>query len=82
MVNTLRGDREDKSVNIAKNELGLKRSATFPSGDLETNLRASIRFLARKGFGTSGQAVGKNPDKTFDGKPNSIGYAYHEDDEA
>lgn len=61
------GDRNDKSVDKAKNELGLEKTKDFPSGDVKTNIEAGIRFLARKGFGGSGQAVGKNPAKKFDG---------------
>ena len=48
-----------------KAELGLRKPSALNSGDLYTNLWASIRYLARKGFSRSGKAP--KPDATFDG---------------
>lgn len=50
----------------AKAELGLKKPETRNEGTLEENLRAGIRYLARKGFGLSGRAVARRPEAYFD----------------
>lgn len=51
----------------AKLALGLAKPTKRNEGTAEGNVRAAIKFLARKGFGRSGQAVGKRPDGFFDG---------------
>ncbi len=50
-----------------KLDLGLAKPATRNEGTAETNVRAAIKFLARKGFGKSGQPVGRRPTGFFDG---------------
>lgn len=50
----------------AKAELGLKKPEARNEGTLEENLRAGIRYLARKGFGLSGRAVAHRPEAYFD----------------
>lgn len=50
----------------AKAELGLKKPEARNEGTLEDNLRAGIRYLARKGFGLSGRAIAHRPDAYFD----------------
>lgn len=50
----------------AKAELGLLKPEARNEGTLEENLRAGIRYLARKGFGVSGRAVAHRPDAYFD----------------
>ena len=47
--------------------LGLKKPVRRNEGTAEANVRAAIKFLARKGFGKSGQAAGKRPEGFFDG---------------
>ena len=49
-----------------KAELGLKEPRSRNEGTLEQNLRAGIKFLARKGFGVSGRAIAHRPDAYFD----------------
>ncbi len=56
------GDWDD-----AKTELGLKKPAKRNEGSLETNVRAAIMFLSRKGFGVSGRAARVRPAGFFDG---------------
>ncbi|MCQ8895148.1 hypothetical protein NQT62_01690 [Limnobacter humi] len=56
------GDWNDKKL-----ELGLKKPLIRNEGDLETNLKAGIALLCRKGFGKSGQSPSNRPDATFDG---------------
>lgn len=51
----------------SKADLGLKRSDKPNSGTLEGNLKATIRFLARKGFGRSGRAPKGRKGAFFDG---------------
>lgn len=53
----------------AKLGLGLKKPEKRNEGTAETNVRAAIKFLARKGFGKSGQATKKRPEGFFDGWP-------------
>ncbi len=50
----------------AKADLGLKKPERRNEGSLEGNLRAGIDYLARKGFGASGQAVSRRPGAYFD----------------
>ncbi len=50
-----------------KDDLGLTRPVRPNEGDLRTNVRAAIVYLARKGFGRSGQPPRNNPSGTFDG---------------
>lgn len=50
----------------AKAELGLRKPTARNEGTLEENLRAGIRYLARKGFGLSGRAVAHRPEAYFD----------------
>ena len=50
-----------------KLDLGLAKPSKRNEGTAETNVRAAIKFLARKGFGRSGQPVGKRPTGFFDG---------------
>lgn len=51
----------------SKADLGLKKPVKPNSGTLEGNLKATIRFLARKGFGRSGQAPKGRKQAFFDG---------------
>lgn len=55
-----------------KSELGLTQATVRNTGTVEANLWAAIRFMARKGFGQSGQPVGNRPDGTFDGWETAI----------
>ncbi len=48
------------------------KKAMYPTGQLETNLIAGIRWLARKGFGSSGQPMRRRPTGTFDGWKKAI----------
>lgn len=50
-----------------KSSLGLTEPTARNEGDLETNIRAAIGWLARKGFGRSGQPPENRPTGTFDG---------------
>ncbi len=50
----------------AKASIGLKRPSRRNEGTAEQNIKAAIRFLARKGFGMSGQPAAKRPSGTFD----------------
>lgn len=52
--------------NEAKLDLGLVKPSARNEGTLEQNLRAGIRYLARKGFGSSGQPLSRRPDGYFD----------------
>ncbi len=64
--------RDPLQVNVpgdwsnAKAELGLRKPEARNEGTLEGNLRAGIRYLARKGFGVSGRALIYRPDAYFD----------------
>ena len=65
-------DVDPQQVNVpgdwseAKAALGLKKPAKRNEGTVEGNIKAAIRFLARKGFGVSGQPAAKRPTGTFD----------------
>ena len=50
-----------------KSLLGLKKPTRRNEGTAEQNVRAAIKFLARKGFGISGQPAANRPTGTFDG---------------
>lgn len=50
----------------AKAALGLKKPSRRNEGTAEQNVKAAIRFLARKGFGVSGQPASRRPSGTFD----------------
>ncbi|HEY1059352.1 MAG TPA: hypothetical protein VGE55_11545 [Limnobacter sp.] len=56
------GDWDDRKL-----ELGLKKPLIRNEGDVQTNLKAGIGLLCRKGFGKSGQPPSNRPDGTFDG---------------
>jgi len=61
---------KDWNENIkAKKALGLKdpTNKPYPSGNFDDNLDAAIRFLARKGFGASGNPTKLQPDYRFEG---------------
>jgi len=53
--------------NHYKTYLGLRKPRHRNEGSRETNIRAGIKYLARKGFGRSGQPAGNRPAATFDG---------------
>ncbi len=55
--------------NDYKLSLGLKKPSQINTGDIRTNLKAAIGYLARKGFGKSGQPPSNNPQTHFDGWP-------------
>lgn len=65
-------DRDPLQVNVpgdwdeAKKDLGLKRPKERNEGTVETNLRAGIKYLVRKGFGTSGKPVAHRTGVYFD----------------
>ena len=50
-----------------KTALGLVEPTRRNEGTREQNVKAAIMFLARKGFGVSGQPASNRPDGTFDG---------------
>ena len=50
-----------------KTQLGLSRPAKRNEGTAEANVRAAIKYLARKGFGVSGRPAAARPKGTFDG---------------
>ena len=56
------GDWDD-----GKTDLGLKKPSKRNEGDLETNVRAAIKYLSRKGFGASGRPARVRPSGFFDG---------------
>ena len=66
-------DADPQQVNVpgdwseAKSSLGLKKPSRRNEGSVEGNIKAAICFLARKGFGVSGQPAAKRPAGTFDG---------------
>ena len=66
-------DADPQQVNVpgdwseAKASLGLKKPSRRNEGSVDGNIKAAIRFLARKGFGVSGQPAAKRPAGTFDG---------------
>ena len=51
----------------AKTDLGLTKPTKRNEGTLETNVKAAIMFLSRKGFGVSGRAARVRPSGFFDG---------------
>jgi len=53
--------------NHYKAYLGLRRPRHRNEGNRETNIRAGIKYLSRKGFGKSGQPAGNRQDASFDG---------------
>ena len=53
--------------NSYKKYLGLHRPRNRNEGSLETNLKAGIMMLVRKGFGESGQPAANRPGGSFDG---------------
>ena len=65
-------DADPQQVNVpgdwseAKSALGLKKPSKRNEGSVEGNIKAAICFLARKGFGVSGQPAAKRPTGTFD----------------
>ena len=65
-------DADPQQVNVpgdwseAKAALGLKKPSKRNEGSIEGNIKAAICFLARKGFGASGQPAAKRPAGTFD----------------
>ena len=65
-------DVDPQQVNVpgdwsdAKKDLGLRKPAKRNEGTAEANIRAAIRFLARKGFGASGQRAANRPSGKFD----------------
>jgi len=58
--------------NHYKAYLGLKKPRHRNEGSRETNVRAGIKYLSRKGFGRSGQPAGNRPEATFDGWPQAL----------
>ena len=65
-------DVDPEQVNVpgdwsdAKKDLGLEKPSKRNEGTAEQNIRAAIRFLARKGFGASGQKASNRPGGKFD----------------
>ncbi len=53
--------------NRYKAYLGLTKPRHRNEGSRETNIRAGIKYLARKGFGCSGQPALNSPESKFDG---------------
>ncbi len=50
-----------------KEDVGLAKPKRRNEGTAEQNIRAAIKFLVRKGFGSSGRRAGARPDGVFDG---------------
>ena len=50
----------------AKKRIGLKRPSRRNEGTAEENIKAAIKFLARKGFGVSGMPASHRPEGVFD----------------
>lgn len=65
-------ERDPLQVNVpgdwddAKLDLGLKKPKERNEGSVEKNLRAGIKYLVRKGFGTSGKPVSHRSGVYFD----------------
>ena len=65
-------DVDPEQVNVpgdwsdAKKDLGITKPTKRNEGTTEQNIRAAIRFLARKGFGISGQRAANRPSGKFD----------------
>ena len=55
-----------------KLDLGLTRPTRRNEGTAAGNVRAAIMFLARKGFGVSGQPARRRPEGFFDGWPTAL----------
>lgn len=53
--------------NHYKTYLGLKKPRHRNEGSAETNIRAGIKYLSRKGYGRAGQPAGNRPEANFDG---------------
>lgn len=66
-------DRDPMQINIPRNwcdwkvDVGLKKPTGRNTGDPETNIRAGIMFLCRKGFDASGKPAREFPDRRFAG---------------
>ena len=58
--------------NESKRFVGLRKPRHPNEGTLRGNLRAGIRYLARKGFGLSAQPAANRPAGFFDGWPVSV----------
>jgi len=50
-----------------KRYLGLRKPRRVNDGSPRTNVRAGLMYLARKGFGVSGQPAANRPEAVFDG---------------
>ena len=50
-----------------KRDVGLSKPSKRNEGTAENNIRAAIRYLSRKGFGSSGKAASVREDGYFDG---------------
>ena len=58
--------------NDYKRYVGLSKPRHANDGNLRTNLRAGLRYLSRKGFGSSAQPAANRPDAFFDGWPTAV----------
>ena len=65
-------DVDPEQVNVpgdwseVKEKIGLKKPSKRNEGTAEENIKAAIKFLARKGFGASGQPASRRPKGVFD----------------
>jgi hypothetical protein len=65
-------DVDPQQVNVpgdwseAKEKIGLEKPTRRNEGTPEQNIRAAIKFLVRKGFGSSGQPAARRPKGVFD----------------
>lgn len=55
-----------------KKLVGLKKPTKRNEGNAEQNIRAAIRYLSRKGFGSSGRPASERPNGFFDGWPKAL----------
>lgn len=55
-----------------KKLVGLKKPTKRNEGNAEQNIRAAIRYLSRKGFGSSGRPASERPVGFFDGWPKAL----------
>ena len=55
-----------------KKLVGLSKPAKRNEGTAEANVRAAIRYLSRKGFGSSGRPAADRPKGFFDGWPKAL----------
>ena len=55
-----------------KKLVGLTKPAKRNEGTAEANVRAAIRYLSRKGFGSSGRPASERPKGFFDGWPKAL----------